>query len=98
MITMAVVEVTAFTLSGDEQAFRAVDARMQTDFAYQQPGLLRRTTARGDDGQWLVLTLWSDDASADVAARNAVDNTIAREFASYAAPDSMRTKRFTLLE
>jgi hypothetical protein len=98
MSLMAVVEVTAFTLSGDEQAFRVVDARMQTDFAYQQAGLLRRTTARGDDGQWLVLTMWSDDASADVAARNALDDDVAREFASYAKPKSMRTKRFTLLE
>lgn len=98
MISMAVVEVTAFTLSGDEQAFRAADARMQTDFAYQQPGLLRRTTARGDDGQWLVLTLWSDEASADACARNALDDPVARDFASYAAPNSTRTKRFTLLE
>lgn len=98
MCVMAVVEVTAFQLSGDEEAFRAVDARMQTDFAYQQPGLLRRTTARGDDGQWLVLTLWSDDASAEAGARSALDDPVAREFASYAAPGSTRTKRFTLLE
>jgi len=95
---MAIVEVTAFTLAGDENDFLAADKRMQTDFAYQQPGLLRRTTARGDDRQWLVLTLWADMASAEASERRAGDDEIARDFASYIEPNSLRTKRFATLE
>jgi hypothetical protein len=33
---VAVIEVCTFTAVGDEAALLAADARMQTDFAYQQ--------------------------------------------------------------
>lgn len=36
--------------------------------AYQQTGLVRRTLARGDDGEWLVETLWYTAAHSDAAA------------------------------
>ncbi len=44
---MAVIETMMFRLvdGADEGAFLAVDKRLQTEFAYQQPGLLRRTTS-----------------------------------------------------
>lgn len=45
--------------------FLAIDARFQEDFAYQQKGFLRRTTARSDDGTWLVMNLWDSRESAD---------------------------------
>lgn len=95
---MAVIEVTAFTLVADEAEFLAADARMQTEFAYQQPGLLRRTTARGSDRQWLVLTMWRDDASAEAAQARARDDAIAQAFAACAEPGSLRAKRYTALE
>ena len=43
----------------------ALDRRLQTEVAYQQPGLLRRTTARGEDGSWLVIQLWRSDAEVE---------------------------------
>ena len=42
----------------DEAAFIAADARFQTDVAYQQPGIARRTLAKAEDGEWLVVTHW----------------------------------------
>jgi len=45
----------------DEDAFVAIDARVQTEVVYQQPGLVRRTTARGADGDWLVETWWNGE-------------------------------------
>ncbi len=58
---MAVVEVVTFRLAADvEQGeFLVADKRAQTEFLYMQPGLLRRTTARAMDGEWLVVTLWA---------------------------------------
>src|SRR5262245_44247260 len=58
-ISVAVIETMTFRLrdGADEAGFRAADQRLQTEFAYQQPGLLRRTTATGDDG-WIVVDLW----------------------------------------
>lgn len=61
------IETATFRLvdgvSVDE--FLEIDARFQEDFAYQQKGLLRRTTARSDDGTWLVVNLWDSPESAD---------------------------------
>ena len=47
------------------EEFLKIDARFQEDFAYQQKGLLRRTTARSDDGTWLVVNMWDSYESAD---------------------------------
>lgn len=54
----------------DEKEFLAADARFQEEFAYQLKGHLRRTTARGDDGRWIVIS-WFDSAESFAAAANA---------------------------
>lgn len=54
------IEIMRFRLlpSASEAEFLAADKRLQTAYAYQQPGLERRTTARGHDGDWIVIDLW----------------------------------------
>ena len=96
---MAVIEICTFSLAetADVDAMLAADARMQTDFAYQQPGLARRTTARDDNGRWCVVTLWAsyDDATAaDSAART---DEVAQAFWSFVDGDSVSVQRYTLL-
>lgn len=93
---MAVIEIATFTLAKDEESFLAADDVMQTDFAYQQPGCVRRTTARGDDGEWVVLTMWADDAAA-AAAEAAEGDAVAVAFWATVAPDSVTRRRFTML-
>lgn len=60
-----IVDTLVFRLADgvDEATFLDADRRAQTDVYYQHPGCLRRTTARGADGEWLVTVLWesSDD-------------------------------------
>lgn len=51
----------------DEAAFVAADARFQTEVAYQQPGIARRTLAKGEGGEWLVVTHWWTAEHADAA-------------------------------
>ena len=78
---MAVVELHTFRLvdADGERRFLEADARAQSAFAYQQPGLLRRTTARAADGEWLVVTLWASQHDAESAAAAARDNDAAQE-------------------
>ena len=66
-----VIEILTFRLvSGvDVAAFTALDARVQTEVAYRQPGLLRRTTGRNGEGRWLILQVW---ASTEAAAAGRV--------------------------
>jgi hypothetical protein len=54
------IEIQTFELpSGTtEEAFLADDAAIQVDLMLNAPGLVRRTTARGTDGDWVVVTLW----------------------------------------
>ena len=95
---MAVLEICTFVATADDDALRAADARMQTDFAYRQPGLMRRTTARGDGGRWCIVTLWASIEDAERAERAAADDDVASAFWSSVDRDSVRVERYTLLE
>ena len=93
-----IIEHRTFRLAegADEGAFLAADRRVQTEVAPFQHGFIRRTTARGGDGRWLVETLWYDEACADAAASEggaAVD-----AFGSHVAVDSERIERWTSLD
>lgn len=70
---MAVIEIVTFRLrdTNDQDAFLEADRGAQTEIAYRQPGLMRRTTARDDQGRWAVVTLWASAADA-VTGANAV--------------------------
>ncbi len=63
---MATIVVTTFELGPgvSGEAFADADARYQQEVAYQQPGLLRRTTARADDNRWCIVETWAGSASA----------------------------------
>lgn len=64
---MAVLEIETFTLAPgtDPAAFRALDEAMQEWCYLNRPGLARRTTARGDNGTYVVVTLFGDASQAD---------------------------------
>jgi hypothetical protein len=95
---MAVFELTTFRLADgvDEAEFLAADEAFRTGFLYQQPGLARATTARGDDGEWLIAVLWADDASADAAAAITAPEVTALD--ALTAPGPRAQRRYTLFD
>jgi hypothetical protein len=70
---MAVIETTTFRLTEgtEDDAFLAADEWARTSFLYQQPGLLRATTARNEDAAWIVVVLWATVEDAEAAAARA---------------------------
>lgn len=94
---MAVLEVETFTLAAgiDALAFRALDEQMQEWCYVNRPGLARRTTARAEDGTYVVITLFDEasqavstyykntDADAVVAAWSAAITESSRSVAVY---------------
>ena len=64
---MAILEVETFTLNTGVEAlaFRALDEQMQEWCYVNRPGLARRTTARNDDGSYVVITLFGDATQSD---------------------------------
>jgi hypothetical protein len=95
-----VIEITAFRLAPGtgEESFLAADRRMQTEFVYLQPGLVRRTTARSDDGDWAVVVMWRSKSDADAAARAAEGDDASAAFAACVDATTVRIKRFETLD
>jgi hypothetical protein len=94
------IETVTFRLApgSDEAAFLAADRRVQTEFTYQQPGLVRRTTARGADDDWIVVIMWQTAADADIAAERARDHPAAAEFASSLDESTVQRRRYETLD
>ncbi len=75
----------------EDADFLAADKELQEEFAYQQPGMLRRTTARGGDGEWIVIDLWASAADARACAARWDADPIARRFMALVDPASVVT-------
>lgn len=97
---MAVVQIETFRLADgvDEERFLVADRAFQTEFIPNLRGFLRRTTARGDDGEWLVATLWQSADDADVCAQLARASHLAQHFTSLVDEESFNTRRYTTLD
>jgi hypothetical protein len=93
-----VIETLAFRLlpGADERAFVAADARMQTEFAYLQPGLGRRTTAKNADGEWAIVVFWNSLADAD--ASSGKDDPASDAFWGLIDPDTVQRKLYETLD
>jgi len=97
---MAVIEVLTFRLAPDapDDEFLDADRAVQTGFAYHRPGLLRRTTARGAGGDWLVVTVWGSPADAEAAGGAAGDDPAVARFTTLLEPASVVTRRYATLD
>jgi hypothetical protein len=95
-----IIEILRFRLAAgvEESVFHAADQRVQTEFAYQQPGLLRRTTARGRDGSWTVIDVWNGEADADRANDGWGRDAVTEAYTHLIDPASLTTERFETLD
>lgn len=91
-----VIEIMRFRLrpDADEAAFLAADKRVQEEFAYSQSGLLRRTTARGADGGWIVIDLWRSVADADACDARWDADPVAQAFMALVDRESVTVDRY----
>jgi len=97
---MAVIEIVTFRLAADvdERAFLEADHAAQTAFVYHRPGVVRRTTARGDDGQWLVVTLWASPGDAEDCAQAARQDPAVAILTACMDPSSVVSTRYDTLD
>jgi heme-degrading monooxygenase HmoA len=96
---VTIVEVTTFRLAEGvtDASFLALDRRVQTEFVPNQPGFLRRTTARhGDD--WLVVTLWSTEEAAGAYGRAVEDHPLQAEFVHAVEAGTFHQTRYVTLD
>ena len=96
---MSIVEVTTFRLAEGvtDESFLGLDRRVQTELVPNQPGFMRRTTARhGDD--WLVLTLWSTEDAAAAFERAAEGHPVQAEFEQMVEAGTFHLTRYVTLD
>jgi heme-degrading monooxygenase HmoA len=96
---MSVVEVATFRLAAgtDVPSFLAIDKRVQTELVPNQPGFMRRTTARRDP-DWLVVTLWASEEAAAAFAVASADHPVRAAFEGTVEPGSLTTNRYATLD
>jgi hypothetical protein len=94
------IEIMRFRLmaGGTVDAFMAADRRLQSEFAYHQPGLLRRTTAVGADEDWIVIDLWRSEADADAATERFDDDPVAAAFMAFVDRTTLHIDRYITLD
>ena len=96
---MSIVEVATFRLAAgvSDESFLALDRRVQTELVPNQPGFMRRTTARsGED--WLVVTLWSTEDAAAAFERAARDDPLQAAFTETIDSGTLRLVRYSTLD
>jgi hypothetical protein len=96
---VSIVEVAMFRLAEGvtDASFLALDRRVQTELVPNQPGFLRRTTARhGDD--WLVVTLWSTEDAAGAFRRAVEGHPLEVEFEHAVGAGSLHLARYATLD
>jgi heme-degrading monooxygenase HmoA len=96
---MSIVEITTFRLAEgvSDESFLAVDRRVQTELVPNQPGFMRRTTAR-HGGDWLVVTLWATDDAAAAFQRVAEGHPLQLEFEHAAEAGTLHLARYATLD
>jgi hypothetical protein len=97
---MSVVETVRFRLvpGADAEAFLEADRRVQVEVVPTRAGFLRRTTARGEGGEWLVVSLWQSIADADAALEETEDHPAMREFLSLVEAPSFERRCYETLD
>ena len=90
----------AFSLAtdADEGGFLECNSRLQTEFAYRQAGLLRRTVARGSGRAWMVVDLWQKAEDADACAARWETDALAQEWMSHVDRTSVAVTRWETLD
>jgi heme-degrading monooxygenase HmoA len=96
---VSIVEITTFRLAEGvtDESFLVLDRRVQTELVPNQPGFMRRTTARhGDD--WLVVTLWSSAEAAAAFERASAAEPLQAELARAVESGTFQLTRYATLD
>jgi len=95
-----VIETCTFRLAAgvDEDEFLRADQHVQTELYSPQPGFLRRTTARGETGEWIVVTLWATAPLAEACDALAGDDPAWRTFDALVEPSTVDRRRYLALD
>ena len=73
--------------------FLLADGRVQSEVAYQCPGLLRRTIARDGD-RWLVLQVWASEQACIDGEQAFISSASGATFMTFVESSTVSVDRF----
>lgn len=93
-----VVEIASFNLKDGVtyEQFAPIDKAVERSHVIKQTGFLSRETARGKNGEWVVIVHWEDLASADKSMHSFMQAKPAEEFMKHIKPNTMKMNRYTV--
>ncbi|WP_158966727.1 antibiotic biosynthesis monooxygenase [Paraglaciecola sp. L3A3] len=92
-----VIEIASFTLNKGVtfQEFAAIDKTVEKEHVKLQPGFISRETAKGENGEWLVVVHWETLKDADASMNSFMQAKAANTFMSKINTSTMNMKRYT---
>lgn len=93
-----VVEIITLRLGDgvEDTQFLAANQRVESEHVVRQPGFVSRQTARGDDGEWLVIVHWTSPDAADASMATFTSAPATQDFMASIDDSSLAFKRYTL--
>lgn len=93
-----IIEIVTFHLRDgvDEKQFLAENENVEKNHVVKQPGFISRETARGEDGEWLVVVHWQSAKDADASMNSFAAAPSAKTFMSFIDDATMKMKRYDL--
>lgn len=97
---MSVMKTICFQLEddADDAEFRQANELVQAGFTYQQPGIIRRTAAKDDGGQWLVVEIWDSPESEQSSFQSWQSSPIADAYLGFINSDSIAVRQYDTLD
>ncbi len=95
---MAVVEIVTLRLrdGASDAQFLAANRRVESEHVERQPGFVSRQTARGDNGEWLVVVHWASRAAAEASMASFAAAPATADFMAVIDASSMNMKRYVV--
>lgn len=95
---VAVVEIVTLRLRDgvSHTQFLVANRRVESEHVARQPGFLSRQTARGDNGEWLVVVHWASLGAAEASMASFVSAPAAQGFMAVIDGSSLIMKRYTV--
>ena len=91
-----IIELATFRLKAGvtEEQFLAEDSNVEKDHIVKQPGFISRETARGEDGECLVVVHWRSAADADASMNSFSSAPGASAYMSLMDSATLKMKRY----
>jgi len=95
---MEIVEIATFRLNAGvtDSQFLAANQRVESEYVARLPGFISRETARGDNGEWVVIIHWESISAAEASMASFASAPGTKDFMAVMDGSSLSMKRYTL--